>query len=154
MKLRISGDKLTIASAHMITRHDKCARLHGHNYQVEVEIEGELDKSNMIIDFSVFKSKVGEILVKFDHKVLLPQRSKDLNIEIEEKQVIVLTCDGRRYRFPKEDVELLPLESTTVELLSKYIHDLIKEVYPQFMITVEIAETPTSKVIYSGNQGA
>ncbi|MFW9851521.1 MAG: 6-pyruvoyl tetrahydropterin synthase family protein [Candidatus Thorarchaeota archaeon] len=151
MKLRISGDKLTIASAHMLTRHDKCARLHGHNYQIEVEIEGELDESNMIIDFGVFKSKVGEKLAKFDHKILLPQRSEDLDFEIDEKQVIITTCDGRRYRFPKEDVVLLPLESTTVELLSKYIHDLIKEEYPQFKITIEIAETPTCKVIFSGN---
>ena len=55
MKLRISGDKLTIACAHMLSKHDKCARVHGHNYQIEVEIEGELNESNMIIDFSLFK---------------------------------------------------------------------------------------------------
>ena len=49
VKLRVSGDKLTIASAHMLAKHDKCARIHGHNYFIEVEIEGELNEENMII---------------------------------------------------------------------------------------------------------
>jgi len=50
---------------------------------------------------------------------------------------------------PREDVEFLPLESTTVELLSKFIHNLIKEEYPQFTITVIMSETPTSVAIYT-----
>ena len=151
MKLKISGDKLTFASAHILTKHDKCTRLHGHNYQVEVEIEGELDENNMIIDFSIFKSRIGELLKKYDHKIILPKKNKDLKIETDEKQVKLTSSNGNFYRFPSEDVLLLPIEATTVELLSKHIHDLIKEEYQQFSITVTIAETPTSVVSYSGN---
>jgi len=150
MKLKIAGDKLTIASAHMLTRHDKCARLHGHNYDVEVEIEGELDQNNMIIDFAVFKAEVGKILKELDHKILVPTKNHDFKIDIDEKQVSVLTCEGKFYRFPREDVVLLPLESTTVELLSKYVHNKIESIYPQFNITIMMSETPTSIVIYSG----
>ena len=149
MKLRISGDKLTIAAAHMLSKHDKCARLHGHNYQVEVEIEGELDHKSMVVDFGVFKSKVGELLKRFDHKILLPVESEDFEVKVEEKQVSVISCEGRKYRFPREDVELLPLKATTVELLSKFIHDLIKEKYSDFKITITMSETPTSVVVYS-----
>lgn len=149
MKLRISGDKLTIAAAHMLSKHDKCARLHGHNYQVEVEIEGELDHKSMVVDFGVFKSKVGELLKRFDHKILLPVESEDFDVKVEEKQVSVISCEGRKYRFPREDVELLPLKATTVELLSKFIHDLIKEKYSDFKITITMSETPTSVVVYS-----
>ncbi|GAG55454.1 unnamed protein product, partial [marine sediment metagenome] len=69
MKIRVSGDKLTIASAHMLAKHDKCARIHGHNYSIEVEIEGELNEKNMVIDFSEFKSRVSKIIKKYDHKV-------------------------------------------------------------------------------------
>ena len=57
MKLIISGDKLTLACAHMLSKHDKCAHVHGHNYQIEVEIEGEVDDNNMVIDFGQFKKK-------------------------------------------------------------------------------------------------
>ena len=150
MKLKISGDKLTIASAHMLVRHDKCAKIHGHNYQVEIEIEGQLDENHMIIDFGLFKSNVVKMLKQFDHKIMIPSESKDLQIEIVEEQVIINTCEGKLYRLPKEDVVFIPIESTTVELLSKHIHNLIKEQYPQFKITITMSETPTSTVVYSG----
>ncbi|MCE7746762.1 MAG: 6-carboxytetrahydropterin synthase [Candidatus Heimdallarchaeota archaeon] len=149
MKLKISGDKLTFASAHMLTRHDKCARLHGHNYDVEVEVEGKIDENNMLIDFGIFKTAVGKIVKKFDHRILIPDFNKDLKITTTDKQVIVDTCEGRYYRFPREDVILLPLKATTVELLAKYFHSLIKKQYPQFKITITMAETPTSVVTYT-----
>ncbi|MCG3225511.1 MAG: 6-carboxytetrahydropterin synthase [Candidatus Heimdallarchaeota archaeon] len=150
MKLRISGDKLTIASAHMLVRHDKCAKIHGHNYQVEIEIEGELDENNMVIDFSLFKPDVIRMLKQFDHKILIPSESKDLQIETKDKQVTINTCEGKLYRLPKEDVVFIPIESTTIELLSKHIHNLLKKQYPQFKITIIMSETPTSTVVYSG----
>jgi 6-pyruvoyltetrahydropterin/6-carboxytetrahydropterin synthase len=150
MKLRISGDKLTIAAAHMLVKHDKCARIHGHNYLIEIEVEGELDENDMVIDFGLFKSNVITILKKFDHRILVPIESNDLQIETEEKQVIVKTCEDKCYRFPKEDVVFVPIKSTTVELLSQHIHNLIKEQYPQFKITITMSETPTSTIVYSG----
>ncbi|MCE7742439.1 MAG: 6-carboxytetrahydropterin synthase [Candidatus Heimdallarchaeota archaeon] len=149
MKLKISGDKLTLASAHMLIKHDKCARLHGHNYEIEVEIEGDLDENNMVIDFGPFKTSVSSIIKELDHMVLLPENNSDLNIELDQKQYKVSTCDGKFYRFPKEDVVLVPLEATTVELLSKYLHDKLKGKYPQFNITVTMSETPTSIVSYT-----
>ena len=151
MKLRISGDKLTFACAHMLSKHDKCARVHGHNYQIEVEIEGELNENNMIIDFSLFKKCVGKILKELDHKTLLPENSKDFDITTSEKEVLVTTCDDKRYRFPRVDVKLLPIEATTAELMSIYFHDLIKKQFPEFKVTVIMSETPTSKVIYTGD---
>ncbi len=151
MKLRIAGDKLTIACAHMLSKHDKCARIHGHNYQIEVEIEGDLNESNMIIDFGLFKKGVSEILKELDHKTLLPENSKDFSIKTNEKEVVVTTCEDKRYRFPREDVKLLPIEATTAELMVIYFHDLIKKQFPEFKITVIMSETPTSKVIYTGD---
>jgi 6-pyruvoyltetrahydropterin/6-carboxytetrahydropterin synthase len=134
----------------MLSKHDKCARIHGHNYQIEVEIEGELNESNMIIDFSLFKQGVSEIFKELDHKTLLPENSKDFDIKSNEKEVVVTTSDDKRYRIPREDVKLLPIEATTAELMSRYFHDLIKRQFPEFKITVIMSETPTSKVIYTG----
>lgn len=149
MRLKISGDKLTIASAHMLTRHDKCARIHGHNYQVEIEIDGELNENNMVIDFGPFKQHVSNLFKQFDHKTLLPAKSKLLSYEKNKKEIKITSIEGKKYRLPVEDVEFLPIESTTVELISKYLHDLIKKEFPNFKIYVTIAETPTSKVTYS-----
>lgn len=150
MKLKISGDKLILASAHMLTKHDKCSRLHGHNYEIEVEVEGDLDEDNMLIDFGPFKAHVGKMVKELDHKIMLPKNNSELKISETDKQITVNTNDGKYYRFPKEDVIILPLEATTVELLSKFFYDKIKKAYPQFKITVTIAETPTSIVSYSG----
>ena len=149
MKLKISGDKLTLASAHMLIKHDKCARLHGHNYDIQVEVEGELDENNMIIDFGPFKNSVGSIIKELDHKVLLPEHNPDLKIELDDKQYRVSTCEGKFYRFPKEDIVIVPLKATTVELLSKYLHDILKQKYPHFKITVTMSETSTSIVSYT-----
>ncbi len=149
MKLKISGDKLTLASAHMLSRHDKCARLHGHNYEIEVEIEGELNDKNMIIDFGEVKEKIAAIFKKYDHKVLIPKINPEFSIETNEKEVKIITCESKRYRFPISDVVLLPIISTTVEILSQYFHGLIKKEYPQFKITLTMHETPTSAAIYS-----
>jgi len=148
MKLIVKGDKLTIAAAHMLSRHFKCARLHGHNYEIEVEIEGELNEKNMIIDFGELKKTLGELFKKFDHHVLVPTKNKDFQIEISDKEVKILTCEGKTYRFPREDVALLPIESTTAELLAVYFHQLIKERYPSFTITVKVAETENSIAIF------
>jgi len=103
----------------------------------------------MVIDFGPFKTSVGSIIKELDHRVILPENNSDLTIELDQKQYKVSTCDGKFYRFPKEDVVLVPLEATTVELLSKYLHDKLKSQYPQFNITVTMSETPTSIVSYT-----
>ncbi|GAC1692800.1 MAG: hypothetical protein PVS3B1_31520 [Ktedonobacteraceae bacterium] len=41
-KVKVEGGYLNFSSAHFITYSGKCERLHGHNYGVLVEVEGEL----------------------------------------------------------------------------------------------------------------
>ncbi|MBP2644781.1 MAG: queD [Firmicutes bacterium] len=49
----------------------KCARLHGHNWQVEVTVAGtQLDKLGMLIDFRVLKQHVNSIIEQLDHYYL------------------------------------------------------------------------------------
>jgi 6-pyruvoyltetrahydropterin/6-carboxytetrahydropterin synthase len=59
-----------IDSAHYIPGHDKCGSLHGHTYKVEVVIEGEKNKSGMIMDFSELKRTIREALALYDHRTL------------------------------------------------------------------------------------
>ncbi len=42
-KVRVEGGYLRFSAAHFITFGGKCERLHGHNYGVQVEAEGELN---------------------------------------------------------------------------------------------------------------
>ena len=45
--------------------------MHGHNWKVQVVIEGEkLDETGMLVDFLDVKSFMGEILDRLDHQFL------------------------------------------------------------------------------------
>jgi len=64
------------AAHHLLNYEGECENQHGHNWKVEVYAQGgELNKSNIFIDFKVLKKVVNNIIDKLDHK--------DLN-EIEE----------------------------------------------------------------------
>lgn len=59
-------------AAHYIADYKgKCHRMHGHRWEVEVCVQGiNLDKLNMLIDFSVVKKKLSELTDLLDHFVL------------------------------------------------------------------------------------
>ncbi|MCC6028073.1 MAG: 6-carboxytetrahydropterin synthase QueD [Archaeoglobales archaeon] len=65
----VVGVRDSFSAAHAIPGHKKCGRIHGHNFDVSVEVEGEL-KNGMVIDFFELKSILKEILEKFDHSIL------------------------------------------------------------------------------------
>ncbi len=57
------------AAHHLLNYNGECEKQHGHNWKVEVFVRGtELDKSNILMDFKVLKSKVSEVLKTFDHE--------------------------------------------------------------------------------------
>ena len=48
--------------------YGKCSNLHGHRYELEIEVEGELKESGWICNFSEIKEIVNIAIVeKFDH---------------------------------------------------------------------------------------
>jgi len=57
-------------AAHFLKEYKgKCEKIHGHTFQVEVEVQvTELDKTGVSIDFSKIKKKLSEILP--DHTFL------------------------------------------------------------------------------------
>lgn len=59
-------------AAHFIDGYaGKCARLHGHNWEVVAVVRGEeLDKLGMLIDFKILKAELKKILDDFDHRFL------------------------------------------------------------------------------------
>ncbi len=58
------------SAAHSIPGHEKCGRVHGHNFRVEVEIEGDVRENGMVMDFFDLKKHLKEVLVEFDHRLL------------------------------------------------------------------------------------
>jgi 6-pyruvoyltetrahydropterin/6-carboxytetrahydropterin synthase len=60
------------ASGHALRNYKgKCENVHGHNYRVEVTLEGEhLDSTGLLVDFVELKRVLNVILDRMDHQFL------------------------------------------------------------------------------------
>ncbi len=87
--------------------HGKCEHLHGHTYKLVVEVEGAPDKEGMVMDFTVLKRTVQElVLSKLDHACLndlLPQPSAE-NIAIWVWQQLQAKLEGPNYKLTEVQV--------------------------------------------------
>jgi len=126
--IEIDGWKSNIrfSSAHIIPEYEKCGRLHGHSYAVHVKVSGKPDEKGIIIDFSLLKNGLRQIVDELDHKILIPEKSKATKI-VKEKKSVKITLNKNNYLFPMEDCVFLPIDSTSAENLSGYILDKILE---------------------------
>lgn len=62
----------TFAAGHALRNYKgKCENVHGHNFKVQVVIEGEkLDEAGLLVDFIDVKSAMREIIERLDHVFL------------------------------------------------------------------------------------
>lgn len=125
-KVVVEKDYLVFAAGHFITYGDLCESLHGHNYRVRTELEGGLDASSYVFDFTVLKRIMRRLVDEIDHKMLLPLQNPALELR-EESDSISVAYRDRRYLFPRSDVVLLPIPNTTAEMLARYLADRLKE---------------------------
>ena len=60
------------SSAHSLRNYPgDCARFHGHNWKVKVEVKSEkLDDSGMVLDFRVLKKYTKAIISRLDHRYI------------------------------------------------------------------------------------
>jgi 6-pyruvoyltetrahydropterin/6-carboxytetrahydropterin synthase len=60
------------AAAHRLTMVGaKCENLHGHNWKIEVYVQGQsIDKGGVLVDFGVIKRHVRALMETLDHKFL------------------------------------------------------------------------------------
>lgn len=116
-------EALKFSAAHMTVFPDGTKEsLHGHNYQVELSLELKSIALSDLISFSVFKQTLRQFCEAWDEKVLLPERcpyfvNHSLETQASDPSIEFQLC-GKRYVLPREEVELLPLETITSETLS------------------------------------
>lgn len=62
----------TFAAGHALRNYyGKCENVHGHNYRVQVAIEGaDLDESGLLYDFSDLKRRLRQVSEYFDHQFI------------------------------------------------------------------------------------
>lgn len=116
----------TFAAAHALRGYrGKCENVHGHNYKVQVTLEGErVDSLGLLMDFVEVKRLMHAVMERLDHKFL-------------------------------NDIPPFDVENPTAENMAKYIYDEIarglntrKPEVPVRIAQVRIWETETSTATY------
>ena len=64
---------IEVENGHMLSKHpDKCQFPHGHTRKVEIVMESaELDENQMVCDFKIIKTALGDWLGRFDHALCM-----------------------------------------------------------------------------------
>jgi 6-pyruvoyltetrahydropterin/6-carboxytetrahydropterin synthase len=117
----VAKDYLKFAAAHFIAYPGFREPLHGHNYQVSVRVEAALGPDGYVLDFGLVKRVARALCAELDERVLLPERSECLTVAVRAGEVEVTTETGQRFRFPAEDVRLLPIAHSSAEELAAYL---------------------------------
>ena len=62
----------TFAAGHALRNYKgRCENVHGHNFRVQVTIEGErLDDNGMLVDFLDVKKSMQDVIARLDHQFL------------------------------------------------------------------------------------
>jgi 6-pyruvoyltetrahydropterin/6-carboxytetrahydropterin synthase len=147
--LHLYKQNFKFSAAHfLIFDQTSAEKLHGHNYQVRVDIlvpqENELiKKQGFFIDFNVFKKFIKARLEQWDEHVLLPANHPDMKLKMNGPSLEVRFRD-RFYAFPQNEVIKLPVSNTSVEQMSRLLaEDFFKEFkkYGVLEMRVRVEET-------------
>ncbi len=106
-----------------------CRNVHGHSYQMRVELEGLADENGMVVDYFDVKSIVQPIVDKLDHSFLCDINDEPMVAFFKEHPMKVNYVD-----FP-----------STAENLAKHVLDSIAPLFGDYSnlhrITVRLQET-------------
>lgn len=120
-RVTVKRNRLRFAAGHFATFADELEPIHGHNYNVIVEVEGPLTDESWVVDFSLLKRLTRQVCETLDHTFLLQMQSRVLTIRDQDTHYEVQYKDQPPYRLPKSDVAALPIDNTTAERLAQYI---------------------------------
>ncbi len=133
-KLHLAKQNFKFSSAHFLIFDDLLAEmLHGHNYQVQIELHGPKPEQYLekgyFIDFSVIKKAVKAHCDLWDEHVLLPAKHPDMKYKkSNDSKNYEIYFRDRFYSFPVSETIWLPITNTSVEQLSMLMaENLFKE---------------------------
>lgn len=123
--LKLYKQNFKFSSAHfLIFDESNAEKLHGHNYQVQVDVSVppsvDLSQKGFFFDFNVFKKSIKADLDQWDEHVLLPALHSDMKVTKKSPSLEVQFRE-RFYVFPEDEVKLLPVTNTSVEQLARLL---------------------------------
>jgi 6-pyruvoyltetrahydropterin/6-carboxytetrahydropterin synthase len=119
-KVHVTKDYLKFSSGHFIAYKGFREALHGHNYRMSVDVEGDLGSQGYVLDFGVVKDIARRLCKGLNEKMLIPAQSDCLEITERDGQCVVRYEDDE-FSFPLKDVVLLPIIHSSAEELARYL---------------------------------
>lgn len=122
--LHLAKQNFKFSSAHFLIFDSKNAEmLHGHNYQVKVDLfflqNKKADELGYHIDFGSLKKIIKEMCDVWDEHVLLPENHPDMKYKVSsDKKNYEIKFRDRFYSLPVIETIWLPITNTSVENLS------------------------------------
>lgn len=124
-------------AAHRLPFHKgKCFNLHGHRYELTVEVEGDLDNNGLLMDYGDMKKTIGAwIDDHLDHATLVSSDDGPLF-------AYVVHAEFRHYVFNA-------ITTTAENMAMELAHTFSAMLPPHVKLKrVRIKETPTSEAVY------
>lgn len=121
MQVKMDGWQagLRFSAAHFIPSHNKCSRLHGHDYAIMVRIWGD-PVDGIVVDYDDITRYVMSIIGVMDHKLLIPTRS-DVIKHVCSNGICEISYNDKKLSVAESDVCLCDTTSSSSEDLSKHI---------------------------------
>ena len=125
-RVTVKRDQYKFSCAHMTVFPDGTKeRLHGHNYQLGLELElATIDFARML-PFAAIKDCLAGLCLELRERVLIAQHNPLTTVVRVDADEVELTVCGKRYVLPREDVVLLPIDNVSVEALASHLGDRV-----------------------------
>ncbi len=154
--IEVDKQYLSFSVAHFLIFPDGSAeRLHGHNYRVYVEVEAQLSRFGLVIDFQHIKPIVRALCDELDEHWIVPGEHAELRYEVLGDGGVEVRYRERVYRAPIEDVLVLPINNTSAENFASYLgRELRRRLEAEFeelalhRMRVAVEETPGQRGVY------
>ena len=138
---------------HTVRPNHPCRNLHGHRYEVEVSIQGDLVcKSTMLIDYHDLAPIKKFLDTTLDHSTMVSVNDRCLLM------LVKVDCGECNLNSALNDVfgkvAILPVAETTAECLAEYFKEvftrIVRNKMPEgYRLSVTVSETPNTSAYAS-----
>lgn len=142
--IRIRNPSLNFNAGHFtIFSATEREDLHGHSFFLSGEFSGPIDDNGLAFDYQIAKRIMRKLCAALDEKVLLPGNSPHLTLG-EKDDYVTAEFAGATMMFLPRDVLILPLRNITLEELSRYGLDQLRNddtlrAHPIAQITLRVS---------------
>mgnify|MGYP001818356582 FL=1 len=115
----------------------------GESWQVDIELDGDLDYQGMVLDFGEIKKSIKRMIdEQFDHKLLVPADYPGLQqAEYPEGVHLSFVLEDERvieHRSPRDAIRLIPDERIAVDRLAQVIGDYLSPQTPDNVNAIRV----------------